>query len=146
MPAVSRWQGWHSLILPFWSAAGPTGDESPHLWLIQAIFALPRAGGGPFEGEAMLVGILLGVLLLATILAFVVVASFAFATRPTRGWQRVVLTLVCLGSAGAWLLTFALTAHADRADNLIGAGLIAHTVGCALAVAAAGVKSVVGRR
>ena len=135
-----------SVVLPFWtSSESSSSDESPHLWLVQAIFAPPAAGGGPFSGDAMVAGVLLGILLLATLFAFVAIAAFTFGRTPVRGWQRAALVLVSLGSGGAWLLTFLLSAHFERAGNLIGIGLIAHSVGCLLAWGALAAKSTFGR-
>lgn len=129
-----------SLLLPFFTAESDDGSSAEHLWLVQAVFALPKAGGGPFSSEAAISGILLGILLLATVLAIAALASCTFGEDRLRGWQSTALLLVILGTIGAWLFTAALAAHFEG-GSLVGAGLLAHTAGSLLAGAAWRVKS-----
>lgn len=97
-------------FLPYLIAAQQTADGDSSISLLSAVFALPGAGQGPFEGEAMAVGVLLGIFVLAAVVTLVATLSYIGSnTERTRFIARTAAGILLAGSACAWLLVLMLT-------------------------------------
>lgn len=121
----------------------PTVDNES-VWLLPAIPALAEAGGGPYEGEALLASIAVGVTAVA--LAVGIVVAIVLAARP--GSRRIVLTaqvvavIVLLGCAGIGLLILVLTGMWDGRLFPISPAACVAAIGAALLL----VAGVIARR
>ncbi|WP_134322810.1 hypothetical protein [Cumulibacter soli] len=118
------------LFLPFVRSVG--GADGDSITLLPAIFALADAGGGPFETQAIIVAVLVGILALAALLTAVAIACLA--EHPTVGrikFASISGGILILGCAGAWLLVAVL---AGRSDDLsaFSPATLSITIGAAL--------------
>jgi hypothetical protein len=111
----------------------PTVDAAG-MWLVQAIPGLAEAGQGPYQGEALLASVAIGVAAIA--LAVGIVTAILLAARPeSRRLARtaqVVAVIVLVGCAGIGLLVLVLTGMWDGRVFPISPAACVAAVGAAL--------------
>ena len=122
------------LFVPFVQATKPTGDDDDSIAILPAVFELAAAGGGPFEGEAILAGAVLGVFaLIAIVTASSVIAILAQTTARRVTVARVCVNVMLVGCAGAWLLVLLLAAHFAGRPSVFSPAVFCMTIGAGIA-------------
>lgn len=127
-------------FLPYLMATDPDPDEESSISLLSAVAALPEAGGGPFEGEAMAVGILLGIFALTTLITLILTFVYLSSnTERARFAVRTAAGILLAGSVGAWMLALKLAYRWSSLSGFSPASLVIG-VGATLVLVAAAIR------
>ena len=128
------------LVLPFLVAKDD--GELETITLLGMAVGAPATGGGPFRGEANLVGILLWLLAAGTVIVVGVLLSVANRRSSRRGLAvgKFLAVLYLVGAVGTWLLVILLAGHFnDNGDDdgiaWLSPATICFTIGAVIATA-----------
>lgn len=123
---------------PLMLATKDGAEAGDHVWLLQAIPGLAEAGGGPYEGEALLASIAVGIA--AAALAVGIVMAIVLFRRPSSPRvarvAQIVAVVVLLGCAGLGFLIFILAGLWDARVFPLSPAAGAAAVGSALLLVA----------
>ncbi|MFC4858372.1 hypothetical protein [Actinophytocola glycyrrhizae] len=127
-------------FLPFLSATEKArGDDDESVALLPTVFGISEAGGGPFEEEAVMAAVVVGVFALAILVALIALLRLfadAVGTGPVR-FARVCGIVLLVACALGWLLVFALAGHFDGRVSAFSPATLCFTVGGGAMLAAA---------
>ncbi|GAB3292998.1 hypothetical protein EK0264_11940 [Epidermidibacterium keratini] len=128
-------------FLPYLMAADPDPDEDSSISLVRSVIALPDSGGGPYESEAMVVGVLMGIFVLCTAVTLISMLVYASSnTERARFVTRVAAGILLAGSSSAWLLVLLLAEQwSPRVSNFSPASLVIG-IGAVLTLVAAAIR------
>lgn len=126
-------------FVPFLSATEEADDEDESVALLPTIFGISDAGGGPFEEEAVMAAVVVGVFGLA-----ILVALFALLRlfRDQVGAGPVKFARICgiallVACALSWLLVLALAGHWEGRVSAFSPATLCFTIGGGAMLAAA---------
>lgn len=118
-------------FVPFLSATEKTGDDGESIALLPAVFGLGGAGRGPFRQEAAMAAVVVGVFVLAIVVALVALLRLfgdAVGSGPVR-FARVCGTVLLVACALGWLLVLVLAGHFDGRTSAFSPATLCFTLG-----------------
>lgn len=124
-------------FLPFLSGTGKDDDES--VSLLPTVFGIADAAGGPFQDEAVMAAVVVGVFALAVLVALIALLRLfgdAVGGRSVR-FARVCGIVLLVACALGWLLVFALAGHWDGRVSAFSPATLCFTIGGGAVLAAA---------
>ncbi len=130
-------------FVPFLMAT-EKADDDESISLLPAIFGLGDAGDGPFEEEAVIAAVVVGVFALAILVALISLLRL-FGNEVGNGPVRfarvcgIVLLVVC---GIGWLLVFALAGHFEGRASTFSPAALSFTIGGVATIVAAALHPV----
>ncbi len=126
-------------FVPFLSATEKSDDDDASVALLPTIFGIGDAGGGPFEEEAVMAAVVVGVFGLAILVAlFALLRLFRdqVGSGPVR-FARICGIVLLVACALSWLLVFALAGHWEGRVSAFSPATLCFTAGGGALLAAA---------